>query len=116
MQDDPHQELTRRDHAQVADRDRAKGLTDSRGALLRMKRPVQCHLHTPASPRVFNERNGTPRVWMDDHVKQKVVPIPPYTPRKYAAEQFLQRNLVDKEDEDAPKPMTSQSVFARPNR
>ena len=101
---------------QVADRDRAKGLTDSRGALLRMKRPVQFHLHTSASPRVFNERNGTPRVAMDGHVTQKVVPIPPYTPRKYAAEQFLPRNLVDEEEEDGPKPLPSHSVFARPNR
>jgi len=53
---------------------------------------------------------------MDSHVQVKTAPLPPYTPRKYVAEKFLPRNLVDKEDEEGPKPMTSDSVFSRPNR
>jgi hypothetical protein len=105
-----------RPHAQVADRDRAKGLVGPRGELLRNKRPVQMHLHTSASPRVFMERNGAQRDSMHEHVNRKAAWAVPPTPRAYAAEPLLPRNLVDTEDDEAPKPMTSHSVFARPNR
>eukprot|EP00802_Teleaulax_amphioxeia_P025281 Tamp_26113.p1 GENE.Tamp_26113~~Tamp_26113.p1 ORF type:complete len:201 (-),score=34.42 Tamp_26113:308-877(-) len=101
---------------QVADRDRAKGLVGPRGELLRNKRPVQMHLHTSASPRVFMERNGAQRDSMHEHVNRKAAWAVPPTPRAYAAEPLLPRNLVDTEDDEAPKPMTSHSVFARPNR
>ena len=101
---------------QMADRDRAKGLTGKKGELLRTKRPVQMHLHTLASPRLFRERQGTPRVNLEDYVLHKTEPLEPYTPRKYTAEPLLPRNLVDKEDDEPPKPLPSHSVFARPNR
>ena len=86
-----------------------------------MKRNIQMHLHTSASPRLYKERNGTPRLSMEvrrgasrhppgivtltvldcqDHVEKKLAPLPPYTPRKYAAERLLPRNLVDAEDDE----------------
>jgi hypothetical protein len=101
---------------QVADRNRAAGLTGPRGELLMRKRTIQMHLHTSASPRVFREKNGVLRVSMAESVQIKAQSLPPYTPRKYAAEPLLPRNLIDEELEDGPKPKLSDSIFARPNR
>lgn len=100
----------------MADRDRREGKTGAKGELLRMKRNIQMHLHTSASPRLYKERNGTPRISMTDHVERKLAPLPPYTPRKYAAERLLPRNLIDIEDDEGPQPQPSDSVFSRPNR
>ncbi len=101
---------------QVADRDRRQGKTGDKGELLRVKRNIQMHLHTAASPRLYRERNGTPRVSMDAHVSTKLAPLPAYTPRRYAVERLLPRNLVDTEDDAGPRPQPSDSVFSRPNR
>lgn len=103
-------------HAQVADRDRAQGLVGKKGELLRKERRIQTQLHSSASARVFMELNGVPRTSMEDYVLQKSAPMPPFTPRAYAAGRWLPRNLVDTEDDEAPKPTTSDSVFSRPNR
>jgi len=101
---------------QVADRDRRQGKTGEKGELLRMKRNIQMHLHTAASPRLYRERNGTPRVSMESHVSTKLAPLPVYTPRRNVAERWLPRNLVDTEDDEGPRPQPNDSVFSRPNR
>lgn len=100
----------------VADRDRDQGLVGGKGELLRRERRVQTQLHTSASARVFMERNGVPRTSMEEYVLRKSAPILPFTPRVYAAGPWLPRNLRDTEDDETPKPMSSDSVFSRPNR
>ena len=52
--------------------DRKHGLAGSRGESLRLKRPVQLHLHTMASPRKYLEKQGEGKLTMEDYVRFKV--------------------------------------------
>lgn len=85
---------------------------------MRLKRPVQTHLHTAASPRVYREKHGAPRHSIEEYVRQKTeagLAGTCGTAREGVSHQLLPRNLVDTELE-APKAVDSHSVFSRPNR
>lgn len=54
------------------DKDRKQGLVGSKGEILRLQRPLQQHLHSPASPRKYLERLGERKLTMEEYVRFKV--------------------------------------------
>ena len=90
------------------------GHVGPRGELLR-NRPIQLHLHTPASPRRFLERQGSGPISMEDYVRFKVTNMIGDRPA-HDAPASADRPAALRTADIASAASRPQSVFVRQNK